>query len=314
MKLGRLEPEDLRKVWGNEAQDFTPWLARPENLNELGKTIGMELELTAQEESVGLYRADVLCKDTLSQSYVLIENQLDKTDHSHLGQTLTYAAGLAARSIVWIAAKFTDEHRATLDWLNQITEEDYRFFGLEIELWKIGDSLPAPKFNIVCRPNDWSRAVIDTVQELSETKQLQLKYWSAFRDFVQQKGSPLKPQKPLPQHWMNFSIGRSGFWLASTVNTLEGRLGVELFLSPKDPKTAFRALLNEKEAIEAALGGPALDWQELPEAKGSRIALYKSGVDIRDEQDWPIQHKWLAETLECFNGVFRPKVRELKLP
>ncbi len=128
--LGRLERVDLREIWLSEAQDFTPWLARPENLSVLAETLGMELELEAQEQAVGPFRADLLCKDLESDKWVLVENQLERTDHRHLGQLMTYAAGLKAVSIVWIAASFTEEHRAALDWLNEITDESFEFFGL----------------------------------------------------------------------------------------------------------------------------------------------------------------------------------------
>src|ERR1044071_9814117 len=136
--LGRLEKVYLRVVWINESDDFTPWLAAEANIEILGDAIGMELEVEAQEQSVGPFRADILCKDTANGNWVLIENQLERTDHTHLAQLLTYAAGLKAVTIVWIANLFTEEHRAALDWLNEITDSRFNFFGLEIELWKIG--------------------------------------------------------------------------------------------------------------------------------------------------------------------------------
>ena len=157
-KLARLERVDLREEWKTEAQDFTPWLAQADNLAVLSETLDMELETAGQEPSVGLFRADILCRDTLDDSWVLIENQLERTDHTHLGQLLTYAAGLQTVTIIWVAATFTDEHRAALDWLNEITDERFRFFGLEVELWRIGNSPAAPKFNIVSKPNEWARS------------------------------------------------------------------------------------------------------------------------------------------------------------
>ena len=167
--LGRLERVALRDIWTTEAQDFTPWLAQPENLAVLSETLNMDLETAGQEESVGLFRADILCRDTLDDSWVLIENQLERTDHTHLGQLLTYAAGLQTVTIVWVAANFTDEHRAALDWLNEITDKRFRFFGLEVELWQIGNSPAAPKFNIVAQPNEWTRSVGKATRRLRFT-------------------------------------------------------------------------------------------------------------------------------------------------
>lgn len=159
MNLGRLQKVNLREVWLSEAGNFTPWLAQEENLSLLGEAIGIELELESQETGVGPFRADILCKDTATDNWVLIENQLERTDHTHLGQLITYAAGLNAVTVVWIAERFTEEHRAALDWLNERTDEHINVFGLEIELWRIGDSPVAPKFNIISQPNDWSRTI-----------------------------------------------------------------------------------------------------------------------------------------------------------
>jgi hypothetical protein len=166
--LGKLEKVDLRKVWADEAGVFTPWLAQEENIKLLGDTIGIELKVEAQEKPVGPFSADILCKDTVNNQWVLIENQLERTDHTHLGQLMTYAAGLDAVTIIWIAQRFTDEHRAAMDWLNEITEEDIVFFGLEIELWQISGSPVAPKFNIISKPNEWSKTIKRTARQWDE--------------------------------------------------------------------------------------------------------------------------------------------------
>lgn len=157
--LSRLERVPVRDCWQDEARDFTPWLAGDDNIALLGETIGIDLEVQEQEARVGPFRADILCRDTATDSLVLIENQLERTDHTHLGQLFTYAAGLNAVTVIWIAQRFTDEHRAALDWLNRITHEGFHFFGIEIELWRIGDSNLAPKFSLVSNPNDWSKTV-----------------------------------------------------------------------------------------------------------------------------------------------------------
>src|SRR5688500_12780725 len=179
--LGRLQKVALREAWSSESGDFTPWLAQADNLILLAESIGIELELDTREKDVGPFRADILCRDT-ADNWVLIENQLERTDHTHLGQLLTYPAGLDAVTIVWIAERFTEEHRAALDWLNEKTEEGINIFGLEVELWRIGSSPTAPKFNVVCKPNEWTRSVRDTAAgNLSQDKQIQLDFWAAYR-------------------------------------------------------------------------------------------------------------------------------------
>lgn len=313
--LGKLEKVDLRKVWGTESGHFTPWLAQAENIELLSAAIGIDLEVEAQEKNVGPFRADILCKDTATDSWVLIENQLERTDHKHLGQLLTYAAGMSAVTIVWIAETFTEEHRATLDWLNEITEDRFNFFGLEIELWRIGDSPVAPKFNIVSKPNDWSKTVSEAARrietgELSETKQLQQEYWAELRTYLTEAKSKLRSQKPLPQHWTNFAIGRSHFHLTAVQNTREKRIGVLLVLSGPDAKTHFQLLEADKEKIEQA-AHTSLEWRELPDKKESHIVLQLEGADPTNREDWPRQHQWLKDTLELFHRVFAARVKSL---
>ncbi|RJF82063.1 DUF4268 domain-containing protein [Azospirillum cavernae] len=314
-KLGRLEKLDPRDIWATETGDFTPWLARAENLTLLGETIGLELELEATERNVGAFRADILCKDTDTGHWVLIENQLGRTDHGHLGQLLTYASGLEAVTIVWIAASFTDEHRAALDWLNQITDDRFAFFGLEVELWRIGDSLAAPKFNIISKPNAWSRSVSQAASAiaadtLTDTKALQLDYWTRFRDHLLLNHSPIRPQKPYPQLWMYFGIGRSGFKLMAVLNSVDDWIGVNLVIDAVDATAFFHLLHERKEEIEAAVG-TALDWRDLPDKKSCRILLRRPGANPLDQTAWPDYMAWMRDKLERFAEIFGPRLRAL---
>lgn len=313
--LGRLERVDLREVWDTEAGSFTPWLAREDNLELLGKTIGVELELEATEKNVGPFRADILCKDTATNNWVLVENQLGRTDHTHLGQLLTYAAGLDAATIVWIAQPFTDEHRGTLDWLNEITDDKFNFFGLEVEVWRIGNSEPAPKFNIVSKPNDWTTTVSKAARslsegELSETRRLQLEYWTELHKRLREGDSPVNPTKPYPQHWMQVSIGRTGFLMSATFNAWESRIGVEIYIQNEQAQAFFDLLYREKEDIEAEIG-QTLDWQELPGRKGSRIVIYRENCHLKDEDSWDRFLAWMIQNLDLFDHVFRLRIKGL---
>lgn len=312
-QLGRLKKVDLRDVWSREAGDFTPWLAQDENLSLIGETIGLELELEAQEKNVGPFRADLLCKDTATDSWVLIENQLERTDHTHLGQLLTYAAGLNAVTIVWVAARFAEDHRAALDWLNEVTGSDINFFGLEIELWRIGESPVAPKFNVASKPNDWTKSFTPATlvpDALTDTKRLQQEYWTTLQEYLVENNSKVKPTKPLPQHWMNFAIGRAQFGIQAYANTREGRIAIGLVLSSSDAKQHFQLLLRERQEIEGEVG-ESLEWLELPERKESRIMLHNHDADPNKKSDWPAQHAWLLEKLKAFDYAFRSRVRRL---
>jgi len=317
LTLGSLSRVDLREAWASEAGDFTPWLARADNLRLLGDTIGFDLELEAQERSVGPFRADILCRDVATGSWVLIENQLERTDHIHLGQLLTYAAGLKAVTIVWIANPFTDEHRAALDWLNEITDHRFNFFGLEVELWRIGDSPPAPKFNVISKPNEWSRRVTEGSDDLTEGKSLQLSFWTGFRAFVEAQGSPITPTKPLPQNWMRISIGRSDFKLVAVVSLWsseaesydENEIRAEFVVKGKFSKEHFARIKEDREAIEERLGY-ALTWDSRPEVIQSK-AFVRRAANLGDEEGWPELFEWLLARLEDFHGVFAPRVRSL---
>lgn len=314
--LGKLVKIELRDIWMSESTHFTPWLAREENLLTLGETLGLEIELEAQEKSVGPFRADILCKDIGTNAWVLIENQLERTDHSHLGQLLTYASGLEAVTIIWIAARFTEEHRSTLDWLNRITDETFRFFGIEVELWRIGNSPAAPRFNIVSKPNNWNKQVAQAARaidetELSDTRAFQRAYWAALGSVLMSKGGPLaKERKAQPQSWMPYSVGRSGFGVNAAMSRPKRLIRAELYISNPNAKAFFHLLSAQKSQIEAELGY-ALDWEELPEGKDARISSALNDVDPENRLDWGRQHDWLAARLNEFYRVFVNRLKML---
>jgi hypothetical protein len=311
--LGRLTRVDLRAAWKNEATHFTPWLAQPDNLALLAEAMGLTpdaLELQAQEQSVGPFRADILCQNTEDNALVLIENQLERTDHGHLGQLLTYAAGLKAVTLVWIAERFTDEHRATLDWLNEITDEGFHIFGFEIELWRIGDSPPAPKFNVVVQPNEWTR----TVQNASKAGpastpvgQMQVAYWAAFGEYLTTKKATFRPPKPYPSNWMSWGLGRAGVGLLAFVHA--GHIAVGIDVNSREHPTWFARLLVHKAEVEEATGFD-LDWDEKPGNKFSSLRC-RMELDMRDEANWPKAHQWMLERLAKLREAFRPLVKDL---
>lgn len=314
MTLGRLERVDLRSVWEREDTGFTPWLAEPGNLQILSETLGTELELEAVEKDVGPFRADILCREQYAEDrWVLIENQLARTDHSHLGQLLTYASGLDAATIVWIAAPFADEHRKALDWLNEITDAAFKFFGLEIELYRIGDSVPAPRFNVIASPNNWSRQTTAAkrvvADNLSPTRLLQRRYWEAVQARISNQDCPMSPVKPLAQSWLWHGIGKTGVALGLAVNMRDKWVRAEIYFSGKRAKADFSHIETKREEIDSALAGIA-DWQELPDKNDCRICI-KLDADPADEASWPDQHEWLISTASDMHRIFAPHVGRL---
>ena len=310
--LGKLERIPLRKAWAHEAGEFTPWLAQADNLTLLAEALGLdELELVGTEHPVGDFKVDILCSDTGGK--VIIENQLEKTNHTHLGQILTYAAGVGARKVIWVAESFRTEHVAALEFLNQHTTDELDFFAVEIELWRIGDSPMAPSFNVVVKPNDWAKTGQQNAKAaatMTPTKQRQLKFWTDWSAWLQAKGSSLRPQKPLPQHWTNIALGRAGIHLAATVNSREGRVGMEVYIDHENSKSMFKQLLAQKEAIESELK-KTLEWLELPDGHACRILEVRADSPLDAEAQWPTYFEWLEASALRMTEVFKPRVKVL---
>ena len=310
--LSKLERVPLREAWKHEAGDFTPWLAEQANLNTLAEALGLsELELVATEHWVGDFKLDILCTD--GEDQVIIENQLEKTNHSHLGQLIAYAAGVGAKKVIWVAESFRPEHSAALQFLNENTTEALAFFAVVVELWRIGDSPLAPKFEVAVKPNDWvksGREQARAVSTSSPTKQLQQKFWTALIERLAATQPQIRPQTPRPQHSLNNSIGRAGFGLNITANTRDERLGVELWIPGASAKKHFSNLLTQKKEIETSLGFE-LDWQELPDSKACRIASWNPNAPLEDEARWPAYIDWIVQRLVKMNQVLRPIVQNL---
>jgi hypothetical protein len=272
----------------------------------------------SQEQLVGPFRADILCRDTISSNWVLIENQLERTDHVHLGQLLTYAAGLDAVTIIWVASQFTEQHRAALDWLNHITSTGINFFGLEIELWRIGDSPMAPKFNVISQPNDWSKSVkeqaaIAQAGELTGFQRLHLEFWTQFRQYLEDRQSPIRTGIPSKESWTTIGLGRTNFVLMPWNRMQDNRSGVALELTGPHAKSHFHLLQQRhRQLVEeklAPLG--TLDWRLMPESKASQISLEREMSTPSKPETWAALNVWMAGALETMHSLFRPIVKSL---
>lgn len=312
--FGRLEAVRLRDYFKDEARDFTPWLCKAENLSLLSDTIGMNLEFVGREVPVGPFRADIVAED--DDRRVVIENQLDVTDHRHLGQLLVYATDRKAHTVVWIARQVSDEYRKVIDWLNGETSTN--FWALEIELWRIGDSAVAPKFNVVCEPNELTKSAdAGDPAELTGVKVLQQEFWSGFSEYLDEENSSFNSRKARAQNWYSLSIGTS---LASISLTMlvskNGRIGCELYLpGRKQANLIFEELKKDQTAIEVELEGLGeLEWQDLPDKKACRIVMYRPGVNLEDQEQWPDFYGWLLERCERFKATFAPRLQEMDLP
>ena len=307
IRTGRLNKVNLRMLWKNEARDFTPWLAQQENIQLLGEALGFDLEVVSQEENVGSFKADILCRDSFRDTYIVIENQLERTDHSHLGQVITYAAGLDANTIIWISSQFTEEHRAALDLLNRITDDSFQIFGIEIQLYKIGDSDPAPQFNIVSKPNNWSKQAKKTTQsgELSGTKLFQMEYWQGLKDFMETRKSPVRMRNPKPQNWSDISIGKSDVWVSAAVYSKTNTIEVWLVMRGKQAKENFDKLytIGYDESITQI--DPKINWDRMDDKTQCAVILRKDAI-YTDKSDWNSQFQWFKDNLEKYIKFFKP--------
>lgn len=297
--LARLEPVPLREAWSSESSDFTPWLAQEENLKLLGDAIGLDLELENQEHPVDQYRLDIVCKELENNQRVVIENQIEDTDHKHLGQILTYAAGVDAAVLIWVAQQFTDAHRAALDWLNEQANGNASYFGIEIELYRIGNSPPAPRFNVVSKPNDWANRLKKSVKEagLNGTEQIRLKYWTAMVSALKTAKFGFECRKPSVKIWQRIQSPIPDYRVGFEIYVRDGIIGVYFGSCNSENIEALRRIYHDhKSALKKEIG-EEVELTDNGENDEIWIGVYVKS-DPRKENEWSRQHEWLRVTLE----------------
>ncbi|MBI4467664.1 MAG: DUF4268 domain-containing protein [Acidobacteria bacterium] len=308
-EFGSLERLDLREVWRKEPSEFTPWLAN--NLTSLGRALGMDLELISREVAVGDFSLDLLARDVGRDRLVVVENQLDRTNHDHLGKLLTYAAGNNAAVVIWVAAEIREEHRQALDWLNQHTDSDIEFYGVVVELLRIDDSRPAYNFRAVALPNEWRKTNI-TGRQTTEKGE-------AYRDFFQQLIDELREQHKFtgaraaqPQSWYGFAAGTSGVRYVAAF-TQAGRFKAEVYVDRGDAaqnKALFDQLAQDKASIESQFGEP-LEWERLDQKQACRVVISRPGRIDEPPDSLVDVRKWAIEKLVKLKKVFGPRLSKL---
>ena len=262
-EFGKLTFKSPREIWPSESRDFTPWLA--DNIGLLGESLGMELELVEREVGVGSFSVDLLAKDLGTRRNVVIENQFGSTDHDHMGKLLTYGAGLDASTIIWVAETIRDEHRLTLEWLNQHTDDDIQFFGITVEIFQIDDSKPAFSFKLVVFPNEWQRDTSpSSIAKLTPREEAYKNFFQVVIDELRQKHHFTGAKVGQPQSWYSFSSGCSGITYALSF-AMGDKVRVELYIDVGDQdknKELFDHLFRKKESIESEIG-QELSWERL---------------------------------------------------
>ncbi len=308
MELSNLEKVDLREVWKNEATDFTNWLAKPENLGLLSDEIGIDISFIQTEASVGKFNVDILAEEEHTEKKIVIENQLESTDHDHLGKIITYASGFNANFIIWIVRDVRDEHKQAVDWLNENTDSNINIFVIQMEVWKISNSPYAPKFQVIAKPNDWAKAVKKSAgqNEKSEIQLLQLEFWTKFKEYAQDSKENIKLRKVSAQHWYDISFGFSNAHITLTVNSQSKQMACEVYIP--DSKQLFSSLEMQKNNIETELN-KQLTWEELPKKKASRIKFISSG-DLFEQESWQKYHAQMLAEVADFQRIFGKYIKE----
>ena len=299
-KISKLNPCD---IWPHEAHDFTKWLAIDENIALLSEELQIQFKNVSAESSAGRYFVDIVADVAKDGGKAIIENQLGITNHKHLGQLITYASALEAKFILWMVTDFNEEHRQAIDWLNRHISDQINFFLIQVEVYRIDNSRPAPKFNVICEPNNWVRIMQRSASgnKVSDTKLLQHEYWEQLIAAAHQKKTKLSfRRKARPQHYYNLTFGTSRAHIVLTINTQKKILGCEVYI--RNDKEFFDNLLSHKEDIETLIG-QSLNWMRLDNTTASRIQLTMNG-SIQDKAKWDQFNSWFIETSKVFANTF----------
>ena len=305
MKLGKLKEVDIRKVWSHEQYDFSKWLATEENIEELGNALNLSLTDVETEKFVGNYRCDILCKDEITGKVVLIENQLESTNHDHLGKIITYASGLDASVVVWIVSSVRQEHASAIEWLNKHTDEDLSFFLVEIHAYKIGDSDPAPQFKIIEQPNDFVKTVrnIANKGELNKTQTNRIQFWNQFNEVVELRGKPFNKRKATPDHWYSVAVGSTQCHITIDLINKEHRIRVGMWID--DNKDLFDLFFSHKEEIESS-AGIKYEWDRLDGKKAAVICTYLQGLNYNKQDNYPELMNGIIDLVISTRSAFTP--------
>lgn len=285
MEIGRLKEVDIRELWKHEQYDFSEWLSHEENINILNDILGLTLVDVSKEVYVGPFRCDLFAVDESTGTKVIIENQLEDSDHDHLGKVITYASGLDAEVIVWIVKKAREEHRSAIEWLNNNTDSKINFFLIEVKAYTIDNSIPAPFFKVIEKPNNFIKntKVNGSSDSLNKSQSERLEFWDRFNEILIDRGKPFNVRKATTNNWYDVATGTRSAPITITLVNKESKIGVELYIS--DDKELFDRLLENKNLIEDELGFK-LDWQRLDNSKNSRIRYYIHGLDFDNHSNY----------------------------
>lgn len=296
-------------MWKYEANDFTKWLAKEENLNTLSEEIGIDIELLSTEVKTGSFSTDILAVETNTNNKIVIENQLEVTNHDHLGKIITYASGHDAKTIIWIVKDAREEHRQAIDWLNEHTDEKINIFLCRIELWRIGNSDIAPKIQIVSIPNNWTK----TLKKSADTKMtsreiLKYNYWTQVKETIDNEYSQFNSRTPHSHNSYYISIGTPLAFIILTINFRDLEIKAQVWI--RENKDLFDYLYEFKDDIESEMGVD-LNWDKSENKKSSQIRIIKK-INLLDETKWDESIKWQLDMASKLYDSFSERIKKFK--
>ena len=312
MNIGKLEPVDLREMFLNEALNFTPWLQ--DNIDVLSERLGIELSVVEREKQVGSFSLDLLAEGPGGEM-VIIENQLYRTDHDHLGKILTYLVNLDAKTAIWVTPEVRPEHMRVFQWLNENTPEDVQFYLIKVEAFKIGGSDPAPLFTVMAAPSETGKAGGGAKKELAARHVKRKKFWEQLLKRSKGKTHLFENISPSIDNWISTGAGRTGFYFCYIIYMDKACVGVEIDFDSgtgEANKAVFDTLHGERERIEAEFGEP-LEWDRKDKVRYSCIRKTFPEAGLRDEDEWDSIQERMTDAMIRLDKVFRPRIAKLKL-
>lgn len=309
--VGRIEKVPLREVWKKEAKDFTSWLY--ENLEVLGEELDLDLTADEKEKSVGSFSADITAEDGSGRK-VLIENQLEKTDHVHLGQILTYISNLEAKIAIWISSDPRPEHIRAVEWLNE-TGSGVLFYLVKVEAYRIGTSEPAAKFTIVTGPSEKTKIVGDEKKEMAERDRLRYDFWKSLLERSKEKTNLHANISPGIANWIGAGSGVRGLGFNYAVTFKFGQ--AELYIdrgkdSDDENKRIFDELNSQKAEIEKDFG-EKLRWERLDDRRASRISKRIETAGLGDREKWPKVQDEMIDAMIRLEKALKKHIKALKI-
>ena len=301
-KLGRLEIVPLREVWKKEP-DFSQWLSHSDHLSLLGESLGIEMLCEETEADVGDFSADILAVEDGGNRRIIIENQFETTDHDHLGKLITYASGRQADILIWIVEKARDEHRAAVQWLNENTLEDIAVFLVQIEVCRIGDSDPAPRFVVLEKPNEWLKSAKSGKGHMTDREQKLQRWWSSFQDYAMRQPAYMqcfKRRKDSGMCYFDLPSGSSKYHIVLRVAESKGSISALIYIN-RD-KELFQHFLSHRTEIESALGFE-LEWFS-EETKTASTIVVKRPTDISASSQAIEVFQWYCDRAIALKRVF----------